>query len=269
MTNITLIAALSNNGTIGVDGQLPWRIKEDLYHFYNYTIHKPVVMGRKTFESIGKALNGRVNIVLTTQAHYKAAGCLVAHDIEQVLAMVQNEPETVVIGGREVYAAFLPFATRLVLTHVLDDVEGDTHFPAVNGEEWEFVGGHYYHEEPAFGHCFAIATYERVVQPAQAPSPYPAWFPECPYPADIFTMTAEGYTAALPDGNVRSGVSGYLGRLFWNITQRNMAQSLGERVEDMLGWIEEGDEEWYMGLTIAEQERVKNIVREWLLGTAD
>lgn len=267
MTNITLISALSNNGTIGIDGRLPWHIKEDLYHFYNYTMGKPVVMGRKTFESIGKALHGRANIVLTSQPHYTAAGCLIAHDVGQVLAMVQNEPETVIIGGSEVYAAFLPFANRLVLTHVLADVEGDTFFPEVNGEKWEFAGGHYYHEEPAFGDCFAIATYERVGQAAQAPSLYPTWFPECPYPADIFPMTAEQYTAALPDGNLRTAISGYLGRLFWGIAERNMAQALGDRVEDMLQDMQ--GEEWYFALGMEEREKVERFVRNWLLGKGE
>lgn len=267
MTTITLISALSNNGTIGIDGRLPWHIKEDMHHFYNYTIGKPVVMGRKTFEGLPYALNGRVNIVLTSQAHYKAAGCLVAHDVEQVLLMTQNEPEIVIIGGAEVYAAFLPFAHRLVLTHVLAEVKGDTVFPDVNGEEWAFVEGYYHEEPPEFGHCFAIAVYERVVHPATAQSLFPAWFPECPYPADIFTMTAEHYTAALPDGNVRSGVSGYLGRLFWQIAERNMAQALGERVEDML--LEMQSEPWFFGLEVEKRERAEQFVRDWLLGAAD
>jgi dihydrofolate reductase len=168
---IELIAAVASNGTIGIDGRLPWHIKEDMYHFYNYTMGLPVVMGRKTFESIGKALHGRVNIVLTSQQGYTAAGCLVAHDVGQVLAMVQNAPKTVVIGGAKVYEAFLPYANRLILTHVLADVEGDTHFPDVDGAEWAFVDGHYYEAEPSFGDSFAIAYYDRVGQAAPIPTP--------------------------------------------------------------------------------------------------
>lgn len=169
--NIELIAAVASNGTIGKDGRIPWHIKDDLYHFYHYTMGKPVVMGRKTFESIGNALNGRACIVLTSKRGYTAAGCLVAHDVGQVLAMVQNAPSAVVIGGAEVYRAFLPYANRLILTHVLADVEGDTRFPDVDGAEWEFVDGHYYEVEPAFGHSFAIATYGRIGQAAPIPTP--------------------------------------------------------------------------------------------------
>ena len=115
---------------------MPWRISEDLKHFKKITMGHPIVMGRKTYESIGRALPGRKNIVLTTRADYAADGCVVVNSPAAALRAAEGAAEVMVIGGGEVYALFLPMAGRIYLTRVEADIDGDAYFPALNSAEW-------------------------------------------------------------------------------------------------------------------------------------
>lgn len=133
---VSIIAAVARNGVIGRDGHLPWRLSDDLKHFKRVTIGKPIVMGRKTYASIGKPLPGRENIVLTRDPQLQAEGCTVVHSVEEALKAAGNAEEVMVIGGAAVYAALLPQADRLYVTEVHAEVAGDVQFPDIDPTAW-------------------------------------------------------------------------------------------------------------------------------------
>lgn len=133
---IALIAALANNRVIGRENRLPWRLSADLRHFKSLTMGKPVIMGRNTYESIGKPLPGRSNIVLTRDAQYRAPGCRVVHSLEQALEAAAGHAEVMVIGGAELYRQTIDAAQRLYLTRVKADVQGDAVFPEIDPRQW-------------------------------------------------------------------------------------------------------------------------------------
>ncbi|WP_341643697.1 dihydrofolate reductase [Thauera sp. SDU_THAU2] len=126
---ITLIAAVARNGVIGRDNGLPWRLKADMQHFRAMTMGHPVVMGRKTWESLGRPLSGRRNVVVTRDTRFRAEGAEAFHSPEAALAAASDAERIFVIGGAQLYATLLPRADRLELTEVWADVEGDAHFP--------------------------------------------------------------------------------------------------------------------------------------------
>ncbi len=136
---ISLIVAMDRRGVIGAAGALPWRLSDDLKHFKAITMGKPLVMGRKTHESIGRPLPGRQNIVLTRQQDYKAQGCVVVHDPERALAACADQPEVMVMGGAALYELFLPRAGRIYLTRVGAEVDGDTWFPQFDKNAWNEI----------------------------------------------------------------------------------------------------------------------------------
>lgn len=138
MTELWIIAALSDNNVIGKNNALPWRIPEDLAHFKALTMGSTLLMGRKTFESIGRPLPGRTTIVITRRIGFKAAGALVARDPEAAIALV-HEPHAFVVGGAEIYAQLLPLASKLFLTRVHATFDGDTFFPPFDADDWLLV----------------------------------------------------------------------------------------------------------------------------------
>ena len=133
---ISLILAMGRNRVIGRDEQLPWHMPADLAHFKATTLGKPILMGRKTWESIGKALPGRLNIVLTGQAGYDADGATVVNSIDDAISLCGSADELMVIGGAGVYQAFLPSAQKIYQTLIDEDFEGDTFFPELDEQEW-------------------------------------------------------------------------------------------------------------------------------------
>jgi len=133
---VTLVAAVAANRVIGTRGALPWRLPEDLKHFKALTLGHPVVMGRKTWESLGRALPGRENIVVTRKLGYLAPGAHVASSLEAALALCAGESTVFVIGGGELYAAALPFADAMVLTEIHRNYDGDSHFPSYDRAAW-------------------------------------------------------------------------------------------------------------------------------------
>ncbi len=164
---VSLIAALDLEGTIGRSGELPWRLPDDLRRFKRLTTGKPVVMGRKTYESIGRPLPKRTNIVLTGQAGYEAPGCVVVHGVEDALdearlaAAGAPEPEVMIFGGAIVYALFLPRADRFYLTRVDARVDGDTHFPLWDPAEWRETERVYHAADSRHDHPFVFMTLVR------------------------------------------------------------------------------------------------------------
>jgi dihydrofolate reductase len=135
---LALIAAVARNGVIGRGGEMPWRIPADLQYFKAATMGKPMIMGRRTFDSIGRALPGRTSIVVTRNADFAADDVEVAGDLDRALAIAAQtgSDEVMVIGGGEIYAAALPRADRLYLTEVHIDADGDVHFPALDRAQW-------------------------------------------------------------------------------------------------------------------------------------
>ncbi|WNK21131.1 dihydrofolate reductase [Halomonas piscis] len=140
---VAMIAAMSRNRVIGVDGGLPWHLPEDLKFFKRMTQAKPLVMGRRTFDSIGRPLPGRRNIVISRDRAFAPAGVEVCHSLAEALALadryatVEAAEEIMVMGGGDVYAQAMPLAQRLYVTEVDVDVEGDTRFPAVDSAQWQ------------------------------------------------------------------------------------------------------------------------------------
>lgn len=133
---ISLILAMGRNRAIGRDNQLPWHLPADLAHFKATTMGKPILMGRKTWESIGKALPGRLNIVLTGQSGYHADGATVVNSIDDAISVCGSADELMVIGGAGVYQAFLPSAQKIYLTLIDEDFDGDTFFPELDEHKW-------------------------------------------------------------------------------------------------------------------------------------
>jgi dihydrofolate reductase len=133
---IYLVAAVASNGIIGANGKLPWHLPEDLQHFKRLTLGHPIIMGRRTWESLGKALPGRENIVVTTTAGYEAPGAAVATSLEAALALCVDEPVAFVIGGHRLFVDSMPAAAGLVLTEIFRDYAGDTWFPEVDRARW-------------------------------------------------------------------------------------------------------------------------------------
>lgn len=126
---ISLIAAMANNRVIGKDNQMPWHLPADLGHFKAITLGKPIIMGRKTYESIGRPLPGRKNIVISRDKSYKLEGCETASSLEEAITLVSEAEEIMIIGGGNLYAQALPHADKLYLTFIDLDVDGDTRFP--------------------------------------------------------------------------------------------------------------------------------------------
>jgi dihydrofolate reductase len=139
---IALVAAVARNGVIGADGGLAWKISDDLKWFKAKTMNKPMIMGRKTFDSVGKALPGRDNIVLTRAATFSAGGVFIARSLDGAITLARacaearGADEVCVIGGADIYAQTLPRAARIYLTTVEAEVEGDAYFPAYDSAQW-------------------------------------------------------------------------------------------------------------------------------------
>ncbi len=161
---IALIAAVARNGVIGREGTLPWRLPDDLKQFKARTLGRPVVMGRKTWESLKKPLAGRLNLVLTRQRGYVAPGAEVAGSFDEAIARAEREGagEAWVIGGADLYEVALARADRLVITHVDAEVEGDARFPEVDWSRWRVVEEEAHPADERHAYAFTVRVYERA-----------------------------------------------------------------------------------------------------------
>ena len=157
---VSLVVAVARNGVIGRDNDLPWRLPDDLKHFKAITLGKPVVMGRRTFESIGRPLPGRENRVVSRRPDFDAPGCRVFASLEE--ALVGAEPEVMVIGGGQIYAAALPLAQRLYLTEVDAELEGDAKFPEIDPDAWREASCEAHAADERHAHAFRFRLLERV-----------------------------------------------------------------------------------------------------------
>ena len=158
---ISLVVAASSNNVIGRDGGLPWHLPDDLRHFKRITTGKPVIMGRRTFESIGKPLPDRRNIVMTRDPDYVVDGCDVVSSASDAIDLVEGAAEAMIIGGGMVYHDFLPLADRIYLTRVQAQVEGDTHFPEVDEATWQLMSSEHHAEDDEHRYAFDMMVFER------------------------------------------------------------------------------------------------------------
>jgi dihydrofolate reductase len=158
---VSVIAALAKNRVIGIENRLPWRLPEDLAHFKALTLNHPILMGRKTFESLGRPLPGRTNIVITRNPDYRPEGCLVADSIAAALAQCADVDEVFFIGGAELYAQAIPLADRLYLTEVDIEAAGDAWFPEYDRDAFREVSREPHQGEKGDMLAFDFVVYER------------------------------------------------------------------------------------------------------------
>jgi dihydrofolate reductase len=158
---ISIVAALARNRAIGRGNAMPWRLPEDLKRFRRLTMGHAVIMGRKTFESIGVPLSGRNNIVITRSSDWSAPGCAVVHSLEGALAAARGVEEAFVIGGAQIYALALSFARRLYLTEIERDFEGDAFFPEFERSRWREVSRERRSSGGEGSFDYAFVEYER------------------------------------------------------------------------------------------------------------
>ena len=174
---VSIVVAMTPQSVIGKDGKVPWRLPADLKYFRRLTLGHPVVMGRKTFESIGKPLDGRTNIVMTRHAAWKAPGCLVAGTVDAALdlAMQHAAPsrEVMILGGAKVYALFLPHTDRMYVTWVDAAVEGDTFFPEYDAGEWRETSREDHAADARNPYVCSFRVLERVSGRLDSPSRHP------------------------------------------------------------------------------------------------
>jgi len=166
MTILSLIVATANNNVIGKDNTMPWHLPADLAYFKKVTLGKPIIMGRKTYESIGRPLPGRQNIVISRDEAYVPQGKGAENvdtvvSVEQALALVAHENEIMVIGGGAIYRHCLPKAQRLYITHINADIDGDTYFPNYEGD-WKKVSNETLLADEKNVHNLDFSVYERT-----------------------------------------------------------------------------------------------------------
>ncbi|RRJ82380.1 dihydrofolate reductase [Aestuariirhabdus litorea] len=161
---IAMIAAVAENGAIGINNKLPWYLPGDLRYFKAVTLGKPVIMGRKTFESLRKPLPGRTNIVISRNAHYQPEGVQVVQSLEQAIeraesvGLINGQPEMMVIGGEQIYRLALSKAERIYLTRVYQSFEGDAWFPELDPAQWREVQreDHFSEDEPPLRYSYLV-----------------------------------------------------------------------------------------------------------------
>jgi dihydrofolate reductase len=158
---VSIIAAMDRNRLIGSNNQLPWHLPADLAHFKRVTMGKPVIMGRKTYESIGRPLPGRTNIVLTRSGDFQPEGVVVVPDLEQALDYVAGAEEVMIIGGSSLYELALSMVDRLYLTFIENTYRGDAWFPDFDPAEWEVIASEEHHADMKNSSDYRFVTYQR------------------------------------------------------------------------------------------------------------
>ncbi|RFB16869.1 dihydrofolate reductase [Bacillus sp. HNG] len=162
---ISLLLAMDKNQLIGKDNDLPWRLPADLAYFKRVTMGHPIIMGRKTYDSIGRPLPGRENIIVTRDTSYKAEGCKVIHSIDEIVKMSEEtEQELFVIGGAEIFKEILPYSDRLYITVIDEEFEGDTYFPAFDKAEWQVISKEKGIKDEKNPYEYTFLVYEKIPQ---------------------------------------------------------------------------------------------------------
>lgn len=153
---------MSENRVIGQDNRLAWHLSNDLKRFKAITMDKPIVMGRKTYESIGRPLPGRQNIILTTQRDLVIPGCDVMHSVDEILEKTQEASELMITGGGEIYRLFLPFVTRMYITFVKTSLSNGTTFPDLDYSQWKEIFREEHQKDEKHDYDYSFVTFDRV-----------------------------------------------------------------------------------------------------------
>jgi len=169
MNKLSIIVAMAQNRTIGVNNTLPWRCPEDLKHFKALTMGHHMIMGRKTFDSIGKPLPGRTTVVVTRDKELKIDGCIVTHSLIEAIAACSADTEAFIVGGADIYAQSLGLADTLYITEIQQDVEGDAHFPAFDKSAWQEIAREVRSQESTQPLQYNFFTYQKQPHPSPLP----------------------------------------------------------------------------------------------------
>ncbi|WP_417589128.1 dihydrofolate reductase [Owenweeksia hongkongensis] len=160
--NLTIIAAMAKGRVIGKDNDLIWHLPDDLKHFKNLTKGHHVIMGRKTYESMGKPLPGRTNIVITRQKDFKADGCILVNNIEEGIQKAEGDSQPFIIGGGEIYKQALKYAQTMELTEVNGEFDGDTFFPTFDEKQWKEVSRTHHPVDEKHKYSFDFIQYSKL-----------------------------------------------------------------------------------------------------------
>ncbi|MEE4196449.1 MAG: dihydrofolate reductase [Bacteroidales bacterium] len=158
---LSIIVAVAENNVIGKDNRLIWHLPRDLKHFKETTTGHYIIMGRKTFESNGRPLPNRTNVIISRAKDYHAEGCIVVHSLEEALRKAQDDSEAFIIGGGKIYELALPLVDRIYLTKIHHSFEGDTFFPEINRDEWELIDQRYFEADEKNKYPFSILVLDR------------------------------------------------------------------------------------------------------------
>ncbi len=161
-SRVSLIVAMAKNRIIGANGAMPWHLPDELKRFKSITMGHHIIMGRKTWESIGRLLPGRTTVIVTRQRNYAVAGAVIAQSLEAAIEACKNDREIFVIGGGELYRQALPIAQRLYLTTVDTAPDGDTHMPEIHFAQWREVSAEDHAADERHAHAYRFAVYDRV-----------------------------------------------------------------------------------------------------------
>ena len=159
--NLTIIAAMAKGRVIGKDNDLIWHLPDDLKHFKNLTKGHHIIMGRKTYESMGRPLPARTNIVITRQKDYKADGCILVNTLEEAIQKAEGDSQPFIIGGGEIYKQALKYAQTMELTEVDGEFDGDTFFPKFDKELWQEVDRTHHSKDEKHQYAFDFIRYDR------------------------------------------------------------------------------------------------------------
>jgi dihydrofolate reductase len=162
LARLSLIVAMGKNRVIGANGTIPWRLPNELQLFKRVTMGHPIIMGRKTWESINRLLPGRTTIIVTRQAGYWVSGATVVNSLDAALAACAGDDEAFIIGGGELYKLALPLAQRIYLTTVDTSPVGDTHMPDFDMKGWNLVSSEQFNSDEKHAHAYQLAIYERA-----------------------------------------------------------------------------------------------------------
>jgi dihydrofolate reductase len=161
MSKLSIIVAMAKNRTIGVNNTLPWRCPEDLKHFKTLTMGHHMIMGRKTFDSIGKPLPGRTTVVVTRNYDLKIEGCTIAHSLQEAISICAKDEEIFVVGGAELYRKAISLVDTLYITEIQQDVEGDAHFPEFDKNGWLEISREVRSQETPQPLAYHFVTYRK------------------------------------------------------------------------------------------------------------
>ncbi len=161
-SRISIIVAMAQNRTIGINNSLPWRCPEDLRHFKALTMGHHMIMGRKTFDSIGKPLPGRTSVVVSRNPSLEIEGCIVAHSLGDAIAACAGDTEIFVVGGADLYAQALPLVNKLYVTEIRQSIEGDAHFPEFEKKQWREIAREQHSQDQPQPLEYHFVTYEKL-----------------------------------------------------------------------------------------------------------